>query len=107
MCLCKLNGLGFIDRIILPKGDFSFIISRMPHKTFFYIRLVLSLPSNLQNFGATRMTLSLLPPITTPYIIRIEGEEDLQYYQLGNLEETPLLDWIRQRTLPLLPEVSE
>lgn len=51
--------------------------------------------------------LTALPPIQAPYIIRLEGEEDLQYFRLADTKETPLLSWIRQRTLPLLPEVSE
>ncbi|KNB41973.1 protein disulfide isomerase [Blastocystis sp. subtype 4] len=55
-------------------------------------------------FGATKSMLTALPPIRAPYIMRLEGEEDLQYFRLNDMEETLLLTWIRQRTLPLLPE---
>ena len=51
--------------------------------------------------------LTALPPIRAPYIMRLEGEEDLQYFRVNDMEETLLLTWIRQRTLPLLPEVRK
>ena len=57
-----------------------------------------------QTFSITNQHLSRLPPIQPPYVVRIEGDEDYEYYTEESKHES-LLDWIRQRTLPLLPEV--
>ena len=56
-------------------------------------------------FGATNSLFHVFPPIQLPFVIRIEDGVDPIYYQ-GDLHgEEALSDWIRQRTLPLLPEV--
>ncbi|KAK8796943.1 hypothetical protein WA588_001068, partial [Blastocystis sp. NMH] len=55
-------------------------------------------------FGATKTSLTTLPPIQPPFVIRLESEEDPQYYRLSDVAELPMMTWIRQRTLPLLPE---
>ena len=56
-------------------------------------------------FGATDSFFQVFPPIQLPFVIRMEDGVDPMYYR-GDLQgEEVLSDWIRQRTLPLLPEV--
>ena len=57
-----------------------------------------------QTFGATHDPLQLLPPIQPPYVVRIEGDEDPLYYRSQNVTRDELFNWIRSRSLPLLPE---
>lgn len=56
-------------------------------------------------FGATNSLFHVFPPIQLPFVIRIEDGVDPMYYQGDLYGEEALSDWIRQRTLPLLPEV--
>ena len=56
-------------------------------------------------FGATDTYLQAFPPIQLPFVVRIEDEVDPVYYHGDVQDEDSLLEWIRQRTLPLFPEV--
>lgn len=54
----------------------------------------------------TNRPISKLPPIQPPYVIRIEGDEDFEYFTEETQREVSLYTWIRQRTLSILPEVN-
>ena len=54
----------------------------------------------------TNRPISKLPPIQPPYVIRIEGDEDFEYFTEETQREVSLYGWIRQRTLSILPEVN-